>query len=96
MATRLVTLTSFPSPIEAALARSILADAGIAAEVAEESSATLWSGMLGGAKLLVDEADVERADQILDEALNQPLADNEESESADDTAPESDLSDGAD
>ncbi len=72
MATRLVTLATFPSPTEAAIARNFLAEAGIRAETTEGASALVWSGMLGGAKLLVDEADLERAGQLLDEAFGEP------------------------
>jgi hypothetical protein len=73
MAMRLVTLATFPSPIEAALARNILAEAGIPAEATEGANASVWGGMLGGVKLLVDEDDLQRAGELLDEALGTPL-----------------------
>jgi hypothetical protein len=72
MAMRLATLAMFPSPIEAALARNILAEAGIRAEATEIASASTWSGMIGGVKLLVDESELERARDLLDEAFSQP------------------------
>jgi hypothetical protein len=78
MPMRLVTLATFPSPIEAALARNILAEAGIRAEATELATASTWSGMIGGVKLLVDEVDLERARELLDEALSRPLDGDDE------------------
>ena len=78
MATRLVTLATFPSPIEAAMARNVLAEAGIRAEATEMANASIWGGMMGGAKVLVDEADLERAGQLLDEAFGEPLDSDDE------------------
>jgi hypothetical protein len=78
MPMRLVTLATFPSPIEAALARNILAEAGIRAEATELATASTWSGMIGGVKLLVDEAELERARDLLDEALSRPLDGDDE------------------
>jgi hypothetical protein len=73
MAMRLVTVATFPSPIEAALARNILAEAGIRAEATEGASALAWTGMIGHVKLLVDESELERARDLLDEAFSHPL-----------------------
>ena len=75
---RLVTLATFPSPVEAALARNILEDAGIRAHAADEATGWAFSGMFGGVGLLVDEADLERAGELLDESLCEPLQTEEE------------------
>jgi hypothetical protein len=83
MATRLVTLATFSSPVEAALARNILAEAGIRAEATEGANASVWGGMLGGVKLLVDENDLERAGELLDEALGDPLESEDEPDEPD-------------
>jgi hypothetical protein len=83
MATRLVTLATFPSPIEAALARNILAEAGIRAEATEGANASVWGGMLGGVKLLVDEDDLQRAGELLDEALGDPLESDDQPDEPD-------------
>src|SRR5688500_6129660 len=83
MATRLVTLATFPSPVEAALARNILDEAGIRAHAADDATGWAFSGMFGGVKLLVDEADLERAGELLDEALGQPLEADDEPEPTD-------------
>jgi hypothetical protein len=99
MATRLVTLATFPSPMEAAIARNVLAEAGIRSETTEAASALVWSGMLGGAKLLVDEADLERAGKLLDEAFGEELdsddetADDENNEPADGELADDDAAD---
>src|SRR5688500_446404 len=78
MATRLVTLATFPSPVEAALARNILDEAGIRAHAADDATGWAFSGMFGGVKLLVDEAELERAGDLLDAALGEPLETEEE------------------
>jgi hypothetical protein len=89
MATRLVTLATFPSPVEAALARNILDEAGIRAHAADDATGWAFSGMFGGVKLLVDEADLERAGDLLDAALGEPLEAEEEPPDAEneDTSP---------
>lgn len=94
MSTRLATLATFPSPVEAALARNILAEAGIRAEATEGATASAWSGMFGGVKLLVDEAELERAGEVLDEALGAPL--EAEDEPQDDESEKTPVSDFAD
>jgi hypothetical protein len=91
MATRLVTLATFPSPVEAALARNILAEAGIRAEGVEDSTAWALSGMFGGVKLLVDEADLDRAGELLDAALGAPLEAEDEPPDERDDVPASDF-----
>ena len=67
MATRLVTLATFPSTALAMLAHNVLADAGIVSEVTEGNTSWAFSGLLGEVKLIVAEEDAERAGQILDE-----------------------------
>ncbi len=67
MATRLVTLATFPSTALAMLAHNVLADAGIVSEVTEGNTSWAFSGLLGEVKLVVAEEDAERAGQILDE-----------------------------
>ena len=77
MSTRLVTLATFPSPVEAALARNILRDAGVPAELSEDTTNSIWGGMFGGVGLLVNEADVKRANQLLQQAIDEPLEDEQ-------------------
>jgi Putative prokaryotic signal transducing protein len=67
MASRLVTVATFPSVALAALARNLLTDAGIASEVTEGNTSWAFAGLLGEVKLIVAEEDAERAGQILDE-----------------------------
>ncbi len=67
MATRLVTLATFPSTALAMLAHNVLADAGIDSEVTEGNTSWAFSGLLGEVKLIVAEENAERAEQILDE-----------------------------
>jgi hypothetical protein len=76
---RLVTLATFPSPVEAALARNILEEAGIQAHAGNDATGWAFSGMFGGVRLLVDEADLDRAGELLDAALDEPLPTEEES-----------------
>jgi Putative prokaryotic signal transducing protein len=73
MSTRLITLATFRSPIEATLARNVLLEAGVRAELSEDTTNSIWGGMFGGVGLLVDEADVERAGQLLQLALSKPI-----------------------
>ena len=92
MSTRLVTLATFPSPVEAALARNILEDAGIRAHAADDASGWAFSGMFGGVRLLVDEEDFDRAGELLDAALGEPLeAEEEPPDDEDDEAATSDF-----
>jgi hypothetical protein len=92
MSMRLVTLATFPSPVEAALARNVLDEAGIKAHAADDATGWAFSGMFGGVRLLVDEADLERAGDLLDEALGEPLpTDDEPTEDANDDLPVSDF-----
>jgi hypothetical protein len=78
MSMRLVTLATFPSPVEAALARNVLEEAGIRAHATDDATGWAFSGMFGGVRLLVDEADLERAGELLDEALGEPLQTEDE------------------
>ena len=75
---RLVTLATFPSPVEAALVRNILEVGGVRAHAADDATGWAFSGMFGGVRLLVDEADLERAGELLDEALEEPLPTDDE------------------
>jgi hypothetical protein len=88
MASRLVTLASFPSVALAMLARNLLTDAGIASEVTEGNTSWAFGGLIGEVKLIVAEEDAERAGQILDEQArifdDQPDELEAESELADD------------
>jgi hypothetical protein len=91
MSMRLVTLATFPSPVEAALARNLLEEAGIRAHAADDATGWAFSGMFGGVRLLVDEADLERAGELLDAALDAPLAADDESPEEFDDPPASDF-----
>jgi hypothetical protein len=91
MSDRLVTLATFPSAAEAALARNVLDEGGIRSQLAQESSNWAFGGLIGSVTLLVFEGDVERADQLLDEALGSPLAVEDEPQETDDEAPTSDF-----
>ena len=64
------TIKSYRDRIDAGIAQGILIDDGINAFVAEESVSTVDPGLVaagGGVRLMVDEADVEKASQILSE-----------------------------
>jgi len=74
MSDRLVTLATFPSTAEAAIARNVLEEGGIRAQLAQESANWAFGGIIGSVTLLVHEGNVERAEQLLDEALGNPLA----------------------
>jgi hypothetical protein len=66
----LVLAGSFPSPIEAGLARDRLDDEGIRAFVMDsEVAAMAWhlTNAIGGVKLYVSQSDLERAHEILEE-----------------------------
>jgi hypothetical protein len=67
MASRLVTVATFPSVALAMLARNLLADSGIASEVAEANTSWAFAGLFGEVKLIVSEEDAQRAGQLLDE-----------------------------
>src|SRR5262245_12881907 len=78
MSDRLVTLATFPTVVEAALARNILQDGGIPAQITQDTANWMMSGMFESVTLSVRESDVERADALLEEALNSPLEVEEE------------------
>ncbi len=69
MADRLVTVATFGSPFEAALARNRLQEAGIPACLTEEETVGLLGGLMGpglsGIKLLVSEEHLSRAEEVL-------------------------------
>src|SRR4051794_26711387 len=65
---QLVTISTYLEPMEAAMARNKLDAAGIRAEVLDgETATTAWhlGGAIRGAKLLVAQADAERALRVL-------------------------------
>ena len=69
MSEPLVTVATFPNPVEAQIARNALADEGIAAYLADaETVGMLWhvGTALGGVKVQVAEADLERARRVLE------------------------------
>lgn len=82
----LVTLSRFPTPTEAELARLRLADEGIKSTVAESATATTLSylgfGMVG-AKLTVRQGDLHRARDILADVFDQDGDDEDEEDVAD-------------
>jgi hypothetical protein len=87
MSTRLVTLATFPSPVEASLARNLLHEAGIRAELTEDTTNVIWGGMFGGVGLLVDESDLDRADELLTQALGDAHEDEDDAlDDGDDSA----------
>src|SRR5262249_28016422 len=65
MPEKLVTLTTFHSPVEAELARNRLGEEGIPAFLTDEAGAGLFGASLGTIKLQVVEADVCRAREVL-------------------------------
>jgi hypothetical protein len=70
---RLLTLATFPSITEAALARGILAEADIPAQISDGTAGWAFGQLVGSVRLIVREGDAERAEQVLDEALAAPL-----------------------
>jgi hypothetical protein len=91
MSDRLVTLAKFPSVIEAALARNVLQEGGIPAQLTQDAANWMLSGMFESVKLMVRESDVERADALLDEALAAPLDVEDELPATEDQEPFSDF-----
>jgi len=68
VADRLVTIAAFNSPVEADIARAQLSEAGIASYLADEALVgNFWPllNAVGGVKLQVAEADIERARETL-------------------------------
>jgi hypothetical protein len=74
----MTTIRNYLNPAEAGLAKSLLEAAGIPAFVADEDSTSSGYGtVLGGVRLQVQDADVERARQILkDQQAGTPLSDD--------------------
>src|SRR5580704_353168 len=75
MGSKMVTIASFPSVIEAQLAKSRLESEGIDCFVADENIVTmnwLYSNAVGGVKLQVDRADFEVARQLLELPASRP------------------------
>ena len=61
-----VTIARFPNGSEAHHAKIELEEAGIACMLADEGTSTLlWPSVVGGVKLQVNEADVDRAIAVL-------------------------------
>jgi hypothetical protein len=72
MSGQLVIVATFPTPAEAALARQRLERDGIPARLGEEQTGSVFgltTGALGSVKLLVDSADRERAEAILESTV---------------------------
>jgi putative signal transducing protein len=94
MASRLVTVATFPFVPLAMLARNLLTDAGIASEVAEGNTSWAFASLFGEVKLIVAEEDAQRAGQLLDEQASlfndEPDDDEIESASPDDIAADED------
>ena len=77
MPNSLVTLDTFPNPEHARFIQGLLKSEGVPAYLADETAAgMMWhlNGAIGGIKLQVAEADIPRAQEIL-EAHRQALAD---------------------
>ncbi len=83
MHTRLVTVATFSTPMEATLAKQFLESEGIEAFLADEAMALQLSLAIGGVKLQVPETDVDRARQLLEKG-RADLPDSPEESSEDD------------
>lgn len=80
---QLITIKTFEQPVEAHLYLNILETEGMDAVLFDEHTVglnPLYNLTLGGIKLKVREEDVERALQIINEAENRPLLNEEEQE----------------
>lgn len=67
MNTELTTVARFASALEAETAKNFLLAEGVQAFVADENATSLFSGMLGQAKLQVAAADADRAKELLNQ-----------------------------
>ena len=64
----MVTVRQYINPSEAELDKTLLEEAGIPVFLADENSMSLgYGGVLGGVRLQVEDADLERARRVLDE-----------------------------
>src|SRR5882724_1103852 len=64
----MVTLRQYINPSEAELNKTLLEEAGIPVFLADANSLSLgYGGVLGGVRLQVEDADLERARRVLDE-----------------------------
>src|ERR1700679_3253575 len=64
----MVTVRQYISPSEAELDKTLLEEAGIQVFLADENSMSLgYGGVLGGLRLQVEDADLDRARRVLDE-----------------------------
>lgn len=64
----MVTVRQYINPSEAELDKTLLEEAGIPVFVADENSMSLgYGGVLGGVRLQVEDADLDRARRVLDE-----------------------------
>lgn len=65
MSSELVTVARFASALEAETAKNFLEAEGVSAFIADENASSLFSGMLGQAKLQVAAVDAIRAKELL-------------------------------
>ena len=73
---KLITLMTFDNSFEAHLLESKLADHDIESYIQDENFATLiplYNNLLGGIKLMINSADLEKARQVLSEIDSTPL-----------------------
>jgi len=77
----LINIKSFDNPVEAHLFRTILEDEGIRCEIFDELTVglnPLYNITVGGIRLMIAEADVERAALLLKEVGSRPLVNEQE------------------
>lgn len=67
MSDELITVARFANTLEAETAKNFLLAEGVSAFIADENASSLFSGMLGQAKLQVAAADAARAKELLRE-----------------------------
>jgi len=77
---KLINIKSFDNPVEAHLYRTILEDEGIHCEIFDELTVglnPLYNITLGGIRLMISDADAERASLLLQEIESRPFVDDE-------------------
>ena len=59
------TIRTFENVVEAEIMRQVLENEGVRACVMDENMGSMFHVAVGGVKLMVDDADVEKAEEIL-------------------------------
>lgn len=59
------TIRTYVNAVEAEMVRQVLENEGVRASVMDENMGSMFHVAVGGVKLMVDDADVEKAEKIL-------------------------------